>query len=61
VLRGRNATVWDDGKGTEIDLLERCGATFVDTKVVVDDRIVTANGPEAAVEFGKVFATLELL
>ncbi len=57
VLRGKKATVWDDGKGTQIDLLERCGAEFVDMPVVVDGIIVTANGPAAAEEFGKVFAS----
>jgi len=58
VLRDRKATVWDDGKGTQIDLLERCGAVFVDQPVVVDGLIVTASGPEAAEEFGKTFARL---
>lgn len=59
VLRGRKATVWDDGEGTQIDLLERCGAEYVDAPVTVDERIVTANGPEAAVEFGMTFARLK--
>ncbi len=59
VLRGRKATVWDDGNGTQIDLLERCGAEFVDQSVVVDGLIVTANGPEAAEEFGRVFAAVK--
>lgn len=58
VLKGGKATVWDDGKGTQIDLLERCGAFYADVPVVVDGLIVTGNGPEAAVEFGKTFAAL---
>lgn len=57
-LKGRKATVWDDGKGTQIDLLDRCGAEYVNEPVVTDGLIVTGNGPEAAVEFGKVFAAL---
>lgn len=55
VLKGRKATVWDDGKGTQIDLLERCGAEYVNAPVVIDGLIVTGNGPEAAEEFGKAF------
>ncbi len=58
VLKDRKATVWDDGKGTQIDLLERCGAFYADVPVVVDGLIVTGNGPEAAVEFGTTFAAL---
>lgn len=59
VLKGKKATVWDDGKGTQIDLLERSGAEFAGSPVVVDGLIVTANGPEAAEEFGKIFASLK--
>lgn len=58
VLRGRKATVWDDGNGTQIDLLERCGAEYVNAPVVTDGLIVTGNGPDAADEFGRVFAAL---
>lgn len=67
VLRGKKATVWDPSTSSgqapapsdPIDLLERCGAEFVDQPVVVDGLIVTANGPDAAAEFGKVFAMLK--
>lgn len=66
VLRGRKATVWDPSirsgqaplPGDPIDLLERCGAEFVDAPVVTDGLIITGNGPEAAEEFGKTFATM---
>tara|TARA_Y100000310_G_C20662322_1_gene805448 strand:+ start:1698 stop:2213 length:516 start_codon:yes stop_codon:yes gene_type:complete len=52
VLEGKKATVWnEDGKQQEV--LEKSGATFVDELVVVDGKIVTANGPPAAEEFGK--------
>ena len=52
VLEGKKATVWnEDGKQKEI--LEKNGAEFVDELVVVDGKIVTANGPPAAEEFGK--------
>ncbi len=59
VLRGKKATVWTDEQGTQIDLLERCGAEFVDQPVVIDGLIVTANGSAAAEEFGKVFASVK--
>jgi len=66
VLRGRKATVWDPSlrsgqapaPGDPIDLLERCGAEYVNAPVVTDGLIVTGNGPEAAVEFGRIFAAL---
>lgn len=57
-LKGRKATVWDDGKGTQIDLLDRCGAEYVNAPVVTDGLIVTGNGPAAAEQFGKIFAAL---
>lgn len=58
VLKGKNATVWDDGEGTQINLLKFHGAVYTDKSVVTDGIIVTGNGPEAAEEFGKVFASL---
>ncbi len=52
VLEGKKATVWNqDGKQAEI--LTKNGAEFVDELVVVDGKIVTANGPPAAEAFGK--------
>ena len=52
VLEGKKATVWNqDGKKAEI--LIKNGATFIDEAVVVDGKIVTANGPPAAEMFGK--------
>jgi protease I len=52
VLEGKKATVWNqDGKSAEI--LTKNGAEFVNEAVVVDGKIITANGPEAAEEFGK--------
>jgi protease I len=52
ILKDRKATVWnEDGKQEEI--LAAQGATFTDEPVVVDTRIITANGPAVAKEFGK--------
>ncbi len=56
VLKGKNATVWD---GKYILLLEKKGAKYTGKNVEVDGKIVTANGPESAEEFGK--AILKLL
>jgi protease I len=61
LLKGKKATVWDSKQGTgpETHYLAEHGAHFVtQTPVVVDGKIVTGNGPDAAEEFGKVFATL---
>ncbi|MDD5031754.1 MAG: DJ-1/PfpI family protein [Patescibacteria group bacterium] len=49
VLQGKNATSWSGVRET----LEKNGAKFLDQAVVVDGEIITANGPEAAQEFGE--------
>jgi len=59
VLRGKRATVWNDFVKTQAKILEKEGAIFEDKPVVVDGKIVTANGPKAAKEFGNTI--LELL
>jgi protease I len=58
VLEGKKATTWDDGRGTQVALLEQMGAIYTGDTVTVDGLIVTGNGPEAAEEFGKAFASL---
>jgi protease I len=58
VLQGKKATVWDDGKGTQIREIERSGAIFVNEPVVVDGVLVTGNGPAAAEEFGRVLGQI---
>lgn len=60
VLRGRKATVWDDGAGTQVNMLKAAGADFTGEPVTVHGLLVTGNGPDAAVEFGKVFAALKV-
>ncbi|MEQ1849186.1 MAG: DJ-1/PfpI family protein [Candidatus Peribacteraceae bacterium] len=57
VLRGKKATVWDRAH-EQASLLEVCGATYTGEPVTVDGLMVTANGPEAAPQFGRVFAAL---
>ncbi|MDI6799417.1 MAG: DJ-1/PfpI family protein [Actinomycetota bacterium] len=48
LLQGKRATVFGSMKG---DLLSK-GAILIDENVVVDGRIITANGPAAANRFG---------
>ena len=49
ILKGKKATVFP----SETETLEREGANYSALPVVVDGKIVTADGPEAAEEFGK--------
>lgn len=58
VLEGKQATVWNNDK-KQARILTDNEAIFVDQDLVVDGRIITANGPPAADKFGKKI--LELL
>ena len=58
VLDGKKATVWNDKNGTQSKLIESKGAVFVAQPVVVDGKLVTANGPSAAKVFGERIAEL---
>ncbi len=52
VLSGKQATVWSSAADKSlIDILTSHGAKYVDQGVVVDGRIITANGPDAAQQF----------
>lgn len=51
VLEGKRSTVWKSEKS--VRQLEQGKAIFVDEPVVVEDRLVTGNGPAAAKEFAK--------
>jgi len=53
VLKGKKATVWDDGQGTQANILKENGADYVAEDVVVDGNLITANGPKAATKFGE--------
>jgi protease I len=59
VLKGKKATVWNDWTKSQAKILEKEGAIFEEKPVVVDGKIITANGPQAAEDFGK--AILDLL
>lgn len=59
VLKDKEATVWSSPEDrSSIQVLEDNGAKYVDQAVVVDGRIITANGPAAAQEFGKKISEL---
>jgi len=54
VLNDKKATVWASALDRgPIKILEGNGAEFVNEKIVQDGRIITANGPAAAEDFGK--------
>ncbi len=53
VLNGKRATCWTDFTKSQAKLLEKFGAKFQEENVEVDGKIITANGPDAAEEFGK--------
>jgi protease I len=57
VLSGKRATVYQTPESLKV--LQAAGSLFTNEPVVVDGKIVTANGPQAAAEFAK--AILELL
>jgi protease I len=57
VLKGKKATVWDNA-GVQAALLWEEGAEYTGEDVTVDRKIVTANGPAAAEEFGRTLASL---
>ena len=54
VLKNKKATVWSSAldKGT-VKILKEGGAIYEDENVVIDGKIITANGPSAAQEFGE--------
>jgi len=49
ILKGKKATVWIDGK----EELIKNGAIYLNHDVVVDNNIITANGPKVALQFAK--------
>ena len=54
VLFGKKATVWSSSMDkSAIKILKEEGVLYRDDPVVVDGKIVTANGPAAAKEFGE--------
>jgi len=59
ILENKKATVWSSALDKSfIKILEKNGAIYEDNPVVIDNRIITANGPDAAEEFGKAIKEL---
>ena len=56
-IRGKKATVWDS-EGAQATILEQEGAEYTGEPVTIDGKIVTANGPAAAEEFGQALSVL---
>lgn len=56
LLKGKQATGWDDGFWTQIKYLQQNGAIFKDEEVVQDWNLITANGPAAATKFARTIA-----
>ncbi len=52
VLSGNKATVWESERAK----LEAKGVTYTGKPVEIADKIITASGPQAAEEFGRVIA-----
>jgi len=54
VLNEKRATVWSSPiDQSPVKILENEGAEYINEPVVVDGKIITGNGPEAATEFGQ--------
>ena len=54
VLQGKQATVWSSLDYQQpIQILKKGGARYLDQSVVIDEQIITANGPASAKDFGK--------
>lgn len=59
VLVGKKATVWSSPLNKEpIEILKNNGAIYLEQDVVVDGKIVTANGPDASKKFGETIIRL---
>jgi len=60
VLNGKKATVWlgldDDYQINTDKVLEKFGAVYIDEGVVMDGKIITADGPSSAKDFGEAIA-----
>jgi len=54
ILKDKQATVWSSPLDkSSIETLKENGAKYVGGAVVIDGKIITANGPSAAKEFGE--------
>ncbi|XOA42967.1 MAG: DJ-1/PfpI family protein [Candidatus Nealsonbacteria bacterium] len=59
ILKGKKATVWSSSLDKKaVKILEEKGAIYKADSVVIDGNIITANGPVAAEDFGKIIVKL---
>ncbi len=59
VLEGKKATVWSSPLDkSAVKILEENGVIFQNEEVVVDGKIVTGNGPQAAQKFAEAIVNL---
>ncbi len=59
VLKGKKATVWSSPLDKKpVKILEKEGAVYKADSIVIDGNIITANGPVAAEDFGKIIVKL---
>ncbi|RLE46441.1 DJ-1 family protein [Candidatus Woesearchaeota archaeon] len=58
ILKGKRATVWDSGDKKIATQIEEKGAIYTGENVTTDGKIITANGPHAAKEFGEKIAEM---
>lgn len=56
LLKGKKATGWDSDHKLA-GVFRECGVTYDKKPVVTDGKIVTADGPSSAEEFGRAIAT----
>lgn len=57
VLKGKKVTGWN-GDHLLAGILNVAGAEYIQEAVVIDGMLITANGPDAAQEFGKAIVTM---
>ena len=57
VLDGKEAAVWNED-GDQGIYVEQFGVFFTGEHITIDGNIITADGPEVAVDFGKKLAAL---
>ncbi|MFT4303071.1 MAG: DJ-1/PfpI family protein [Candidatus Woesearchaeota archaeon] len=55
ILLGKKATVWNEDN-MQSAILEQQGGIYVKEHIVIDGNIITADGPDAAVDFGKAIS-----
>lgn len=59
ILEDKKATVWSSALDKSfIKVLEENGAIYQDSPVVIDNKIITANGPDASEKFGNAIKGL---